>query len=44
MWHRLAVAYLAGVGEVAKAKRVLEAGLEAFPDDPDLARLKEMIC
>jgi glycosyltransferase involved in cell wall biosynthesis len=44
MWHRLAVVYLASVGEVARARHVLEAGLVAFPDDADLARLKEMIC
>jgi glycosyltransferase involved in cell wall biosynthesis len=44
MWHRLAAVYLASTGNLARAKAVLEAGLDAFPDDPDLARLNGMIC
>jgi glycosyltransferase involved in cell wall biosynthesis len=43
MWHRLAVVYLCKAGERSAALSILKLGLEAFPNDPELPRLKGMI-
>jgi len=39
LWYRLAAAYLGQIGERQTAKAILELGLKAFPDDPDLPKL-----
>jgi tetratricopeptide (TPR) repeat protein len=43
IWHRLASVYLIQIGESAAAKSMLELGLKAFPDDPELSRLKGIL-
>jgi tetratricopeptide (TPR) repeat protein len=43
LWYRLAAAHLSGIGERKTAKSVLELGLKAFPGDPDLERLANII-
>jgi predicted Zn-dependent protease len=43
LWHRLAAVYLIQTGKRNDAKAILELGLRAFPNDPNLARLKGMI-
>jgi len=39
LWYRLAAAYLGQVGERQTAVSILDLGLKAFPDDPDLSKL-----
>ncbi|MDR2561845.1 MAG: glycosyltransferase [Holophagales bacterium] len=39
LWYRLAAAYLSQVGERQTAKSILDLGLKAFPNDPDLLKL-----
>ena len=43
LWHRLAVVYLIQSGELRKAREILKTGLIAFPDNPNLTRLKNMV-
>ena len=43
IWHRLAAVYLLETGERDAAKSILESGLKAFPDNPDIARLMKVI-
>ncbi|MCL1893903.1 MAG: glycosyltransferase [Holophagaceae bacterium] len=38
-WYGLATAYLLQSGEMDVGKSILEAGLKAFPDDPELKQL-----
>ena len=40
LWHRLAFVFLLQSGELESARSILNSGLEAFPDDPELIRLK----
>jgi len=42
LWHRLAAVYFLETGEREAAKSVFKAGLQAFPDDPGLDRLKKI--
>ena len=42
LWHRLAAVYLWETGERETAKSILESGLKAFPDNPELARLMKI--
>ncbi|MDR0311293.1 MAG: glycosyltransferase [Acidobacteriota bacterium] len=43
LWHRIAAVYLIQAGERKNAASILEMGLKAFPDDPNLTRLKGMV-
>jgi predicted Zn-dependent protease len=42
LWHRIAAVYLLQGGERGAAREILNQGLKAFPNDPDLARLAGM--
>jgi len=42
-WHRLAAVYLCQTGERQAGRSILELGLRAFPGDPDLERLKDLV-
>ena len=42
-WYRVASAYLLKEGQLEDGKSVLDQGLIAFPDDPDLIKLRKMI-
>ena len=43
LWYRLAAVHLGKAGERQTAKSILELGLKAFPDDPDISRLAGII-
>ena len=43
LWHRVAAIYLAQTGKRDAARAILKIGLKAFPDDPNLIRLKGMV-
>jgi len=43
LWYRLAAVHLSKVGERQTALSILQLGLRAFPDDPDLTRLMGII-
>jgi tetratricopeptide (TPR) repeat protein len=43
LWYRLAATFLCQDEDIVSAKSVLEQGLNAFPGDEDLLRLKGMI-
>ena len=43
LWYRLVAVHLLQTGERETAKSMLESGLKAFPDDPSLARIKNLI-
>ncbi|MCL1892755.1 MAG: glycosyltransferase [Holophagaceae bacterium] len=43
LWHRLASVYLMKEGKLEEGRSILNRGLKAFPDDPELERLKGMI-
>ena len=43
LWHRLAAVYLLQTGKHEAAKSILELGIEAFPDNPDLVRLRKVL-
>ncbi|MCL1908644.1 MAG: glycosyltransferase [Holophagaceae bacterium] len=40
LWHRLAFVFLLQSGEKETARSILELGIETFPDDAELKRLK----
>ncbi|MCL1908648.1 MAG: glycosyltransferase [Holophagaceae bacterium] len=42
-WYRVASAYLLKEGQAEAGKSLLERGLEAFPGDSELMRLKKMV-
>ncbi|MCL1892757.1 MAG: glycosyltransferase [Holophagaceae bacterium] len=43
VWHRVAAMQLFQTGENVAARSMLRLGLQAFPKDPDLIRLKKMM-
>lgn len=43
VWHRLVAVWLIQQNHPDQAKAILEAGLQSFPDNQDLVRLKQMI-
>jgi len=43
MWYRFAAAHLSKIGERQTAKFILELGLKAFPNDPDLSKLMGIV-
>jgi len=43
LWHRLAAVYLTQTGDRNTASDILDMGLKAFPDDPNLTRLIHML-
>ena len=43
LWHRLAAVYLTQAGDRNEARNILEIGLKAFPDDPNLTRLNHIL-
>jgi len=43
LWYRLAAVYLWEAGKREKSKSILDAGLKAFPDDPNLTRIRKLL-
>ena len=43
VWYRVASAYLLKEGQLESGRSILESGLEAFPNDPELNRLKGLV-